>query len=150
MTAYKEKPLSSDYKVPVSGACRALLNRIVSPGKAMPYAICGGAGEAKFTVGAAHRPHRGTCAGKEGVTHVLTIIARGYSFHGREGNILPEPRDYIEYARRALCAWCSVPDGKKAAPKEERQIRSESRELHREFPELVEKLKAALPKGVPL
>lgn len=73
----------------------------------------------------------------EGLSRVLTILARGYLFHGREGNILLEPRSRIEYARRALCAWCSVPDSKKAAPKEERQFRSEFRELHVEFPDLV-------------
>lgn len=75
----------------------------------------------------------------EGLSRVLTILARGYLFHDREGNLLPEPRSRIEYARRALCAWCSVPDSKKAAPKEERQFRSDFRELHEEFPELVDK-----------
>lgn len=74
----------------------------------------------------------------EGLSRVLTIIARGYLFHGGEGNLLPEPRSRMEYAHRALCAWCSVPDSKKAAPKEERQFRSEFRELHGEFPELVD------------
>ena len=39
MTAYREKPFSSDYKAAVSGACRTLLNRIVSPGKAVPYVV---------------------------------------------------------------------------------------------------------------
>jgi len=48
----------------------------------------------------------------EGLSRVLTILARGYLFHDKEGTILPEPRSRIEYARRALCAWCSVPDSK--------------------------------------
>lgn len=74
----------------------------------------------------------------EGLSRVLTILARGYLFHDREGNILPEPRSRIEFARRALCAWCSVPDSKKAAPKEGRQFRSDFRELHGEFPALVD------------
>jgi len=39
MTAYREKPFSADYKAAVSGACRALLNKIVSPGKAVPYVV---------------------------------------------------------------------------------------------------------------
>lgn len=39
MAAYREKPFSSDYKAAVSGACRSLLNRIVSPGKAVPYVV---------------------------------------------------------------------------------------------------------------
>ena len=50
----------------------------------------------------------------EGLVRVLTIIARGYLFHDREGNVLKgNPRERIDYARRALCAWCSVPDRKK-------------------------------------
>lgn len=39
MAAYKEKPFSSDYKAAVSSTCRALLNKIVSPGKAVPYVV---------------------------------------------------------------------------------------------------------------
>ena len=39
MAAYKEKPFSSDYKAAVSGACRTLLNKIMSPGKAVPYVV---------------------------------------------------------------------------------------------------------------
>lgn len=66
-----------------------------------------------------------------GLNRVLTIIARGYMF--RNGN--PD----IEYARRALCAWCSIPDKKTAAPKEEWQFRTDFRDLHDEFPELVDK-----------
>lgn len=70
----------------------------------------------------------------EGLARVLTILARGYLFSG-EGI---EPRKQIEYARRALCAWCSVPDKKKASPKEDWQFKSDFRELHKEFPELVD------------
>ena len=36
---YREKPFSSDYKTAVSSACRTLLSRIVSPGKAVPYVV---------------------------------------------------------------------------------------------------------------
>lgn len=74
----------------------------------------------------------------EGLSRVLTILARGYLFHDREGSVLPEPRSRIEYARRALCAWCSVPDSKKAVPKVGRQFRSDFRDLHGEFPDLVD------------
>ena len=71
----------------------------------------------------------------EGLARVLTILARGYLF-SRDGI---ELRKQIEYARRALCAWCSVPDKKKASPKEDWQFKSDFRELHKEFPELVDK-----------
>lgn len=74
----------------------------------------------------------------EGLARVLTILARGYLFHNREGELLPDPRSRLEYARQALCAWCSVPDSKKAAPKEGRQLRTDFKELHGEFPELVD------------
>ena len=54
----------------------------------------------------------------EGLTRVLTILARGYLFHGAEGSILQgDPRSRIDYARRALCAWCSVPDKKLPRPR---------------------------------
>ncbi len=66
-----------------------------------------------------------------GLSRVLTIIARGYMFR----NGIPD----IEYARRALCAWCSIPDKKTAAPKEEWQFRTDFSDLHEEFPELVDK-----------
>ena len=44
-----------------------------------------------------------------GLQRVLTIIARGYLFR------CGDPYDNIEYARRALCAWCSLP-GKNPEP----------------------------------
>ncbi len=66
-----------------------------------------------------------------GLSRVLTIIARGYMF----GNGNPD----VDYARRALCAWCSIPDKKTAAPKEEWQFRTDFSDLHEEFPELVDK-----------
>lgn len=64
----------------------------------------------------------------EGLARVLTVIARGY---------LWRPGCDAGYARRALCAWCSIPDSKKAAPKEEWQFQSDFRDLYDEFPELV-------------
>ena len=73
----------------------------------------------------------------EGLSRVLTILARGYLFQGGEN-----PRDWIALARRALCAWCSVPnrsDGsKKASPKADWQFTTDFREYHTEFPELVD------------
>lgn len=69
-----------------------------------------------------------------GLARVLTILARGYLFINAD----KDPRDRIDYARRALCAWCSVPDKKKASPKEDWQFGSDFRELHGEFPELVD------------
>ena len=66
-----------------------------------------------------------------GLSRVLTIIARGYMFR----NGAPD----VNFARRALCAWCSIPDKKHAAPKEEWQFGTDFSDLHEEFPELVDK-----------
>ena len=68
--------------------------------------------------------------GFEGLARVLTIIARGYMWETDEPD--------IDRARRALCAWCSVQDNKKAAPVEEWQYRTDRADLHGEFPELVD------------
>lgn len=68
-----------------------------------------------------------------GFTRIFTILARGYLF-ASDG----DPYDRTELARRALCAWCSIPDKKKATPKAEWQYKSDFRELHGEFPELVD------------
>ena len=65
-----------------------------------------------------------------GLSRVLTIIARGYMFR----NGAPD----ADYARRALCAWCSMPDKKKnATPNAEWQFKVSFPEYHEEFPELV-------------
>lgn len=61
----------------------------------------------------------------EGMGRILTILARGY---------LPD----IDRARNALCAWCSIPDSKNATPKEAWQNRTDFRDLHGDFPELVD------------
>lgn len=75
----------------------------------------------------------------EGLARVLTILARGYLFHDQDCTVLTDaPGSRIEYARRALCAWCSIPDRKKAAPKAEWQFKSDFPELHEEFPELMD------------
>ena len=71
----------------------------------------------------------------EGLARVLIILARGYLFHEANGSILQgNLRSRIDYARRALCAWCSVPDRKTATPKETWQFKTDFRELHQEFP----------------
>ena len=67
----------------------------------------------------------------EGMVRILTIIARGYMFR--------ESKPNIEQARQALCAWCSIPDSKNATPREAWQSKSDFRELHEAYPELVDK-----------
>ena len=67
----------------------------------------------------------------DGLNRVLTIIARGYLFQ----NGAPD----INRAKRALLAWSSIPESKKATPKEEWQYKTDYRELYEEFPELVDK-----------
>ena len=75
----------------------------------------------------------------EGMARILTILARGYLFHGKDGAVIwGNPHDRVDYARRALCAWCSVPDSEKATPREAWQFGSDFRELHSEFPGLVD------------
>ena len=66
----------------------------------------------------------------EGMVRILTIIARGYMYREEKPN--------IEQARQALCAWCSIPDNKNATPREVWQSKSDFRELHEAFPELVD------------
>ena len=61
-----------------------------------------------------------------GFSRVLTIVARGYLYKKE----IPD----VEYARRALCAWCSIP----AEKEEEWQFDTCFSELHEEFPELVD------------
>ena len=65
-----------------------------------------------------------------GFARVLTIIARGYMFNSDEPD--------IDHARNALSAWSSIPERKKASPKEDWQYKTDFRELHDEFPELVD------------
>ena len=68
---------------------------------------------------------------KEGFARVLVIVARGYLFDGNG-----EPQ--IDRARRALCAWCSLPDSKKASPRKDWQFRTDFSDYHAEFQELVD------------
>ena len=69
---------------------------------------------------------------------MLTILARGFLFHNEDGSPAEAPRERIDYAKRGLCAWCSVPSSKKATPREAWQFGSDFGELHSEFPGLVD------------
>ena len=66
----------------------------------------------------------------EGLGRILTILARGYLFQ--------EEKPDTERAMNALRAWCSIPDSKNATPKAEWQSRTDFRDLHAVFPELVD------------
>ena len=47
-----------------------------------------------------------------GFTRVFTILARGFLFHNPETGepLSGDPYARVDYARRALLAWCSIPD----------------------------------------
>ena len=66
-----------------------------------------------------------------GFPRVFTILARGY-LYDQGGD--PDPR----LAYRALQAWCSIPNSKKASPGEDWKAKCWFPELHAEFPELVD------------
>ena len=66
----------------------------------------------------------------EGMSRILTILARGYMFQSMMSD--------IDRARDALRAWCSIPDSKKATPRQAWQNKTDFRELHERFPELVD------------
>ena len=69
-----------------------------------------------------------------GFSRIFTILARGYMYHDRNGNLLPgDPYERMDYTRCALLAWCSIPD-KSVNPR----VRVRFEELHDEFPELVD------------
>ena len=74
-----------------------------------------------------------------GFARILTVLARGYLFQNPDGTLKDgDPYDRVDYARHALCAWCSIPDKKNATPKAEWQFRTDFRELQGAFPELVD------------
>lgn len=76
--------------------------------------------------------------GNYGFARILTIIARGYLFHNPDGTIKDgDPYDRTDYARHALCAWCSISDKEKTTRKEW-QIETDFKNLKNEFPELVD------------
>lgn len=69
----------------------------------------------------------------EGLGRILTIIARGYLFKENEN-----PYEQIEYARNALCAWCSIPEEMKKAPEGRPNPKVNFSDLASAFPELVD------------
>ena len=74
-----------------------------------------------------------------GFARILTVLARGYLFHNPDGTLKEDdPYDHTDDARHFLCAWCSIPDKKTAAPRAEWQFKTDFRELHDAFPELVD------------
>ena len=74
-----------------------------------------------------------------GFARILTVLARGYLFHNPDGTQrADDPYDRTDDARRFLCAWCSIPDKKDATPRAEWQFKTDFRELHGSFPELVD------------
>jgi hypothetical protein len=74
----------------------------------------------------------------EGLGRILTILARGYLFHDKGGNLVSgNPYDRIDNARNALCAWCSIPDKTKNVPDKNLGPAVDFRNLSADFPELV-------------
>ena len=68
----------------------------------------------------------------EGFGRILTVIARGYLFHNHDGSLYEgNPYERVEYARNALCAWCSIPGNNEDEPF------TNFGELSSDFPELV-------------
>lgn len=65
-----------------------------------------------------------------GFERIFTILARGYLFRGGD------PYDNVEIARKALCAWCSIPE--KNALQWDGEFTTCFPELCEEFPELVD------------
>lgn len=73
----------------------------------------------------------------EGLARILTILARGYLFHLLSGALADEPRSRLSHARDALCAWCSLPEGKAKCSAGDWQYPVSFPELHEKFPALV-------------
>ncbi len=75
--------------------------------------------------------HFATILEFEGMARILTILARGYLFHGKDGAVISgDPHDRVDHARRALCAWCSVPEDGKRVQGKEWQFQTDFSELH--------------------
>jgi len=69
---------------------------------------------------------------------VLTILVRGFLCHQSSGKLAKEkPHDRLSYAREALCAWCSLPEGKASRSAEDWQYPISFPELHEKFPALI-------------
>lgn len=75
----------------------------------------------------------------QGLSRVLTILARGYLFHNPDGSLQSgSPYDRTDHVRNALCAWCSIPKSRRAKQTEDWQFDTDFRQLHPQFPELVD------------
>lgn len=68
-----------------------------------------------------------------GFERIFTILARGFLF--RDGS---DPYENVDCARRALCAWVSIPDDGGNLKGWEGEFTTCFPELHEEFPELVD------------
>ena len=74
-----------------------------------------------------------------GLSRIFTVLARGYIFHNSDSSMKDgDPYERIEYARHALCAWCSIPKHKKATPTKEWQFDVCFAAYQDEFPVLVD------------
>lgn len=73
----------------------------------------------------------------EGLARILTILARRYLFHLPSGALADSPRSRLPHARDALCAWCSLPEGKAKRSAGDWQYPVSFPELHEKFPALV-------------
>lgn len=76
----------------------------------------------------------------EGFRHILTILARGYLFSEGGGGY-----DRIDYARKALLAWCSISTGrtqtqKKAPNQTDSGNQTNYAVYHAKFPDLVDEV----------
>ncbi len=69
----------------------------------------------------------------DGMGRILTIVARGYLFNKGDN-----PYERIDYARDALCAWCSIPEKTKKVPEGKLNPKVNFSDLTSTFPELVD------------
>lgn len=67
-----------------------------------------------------------------GFERIFTILARGFLFRSSD------PHENVDYTRRALCAWVSIPDDGEDLKGWEGKFTTCFPELHEEFPELVD------------
>lgn len=67
-----------------------------------------------------------------GFERIFTILARGFLFQSGD------PYENVDYARKALCAWVSIPDDGEDLKGWEGKFTTCFPELHMEFPELVD------------
>lgn len=72
-----------------------------------------------------------------GLTRIFTVLARGYIFHNPDGMLKGgDLYERIEYARRALCSWCSLPSNKKPLLRRNGSTAPIFQSITRNFPNL--------------